>query len=190
MLTKYFNFLSDILIENYEPIAVTTKFFKKDTEVILSLWHANMNRTFFNQYLEKFVVPKDIYDMKKIVDDNFSASDSEKILKGRHQNANFLRLLWLRRSNRNNTNAIMEVTGYKADVEVLKNLLSFAEFMEFLGTMRFSQAELIEFFVATASTRIITFSHNENVDVLRKQAKKLLNEEGYAVVEKAWMGPI
>jgi hypothetical protein len=122
--------------------------------------------------------------MTKIVDENFNQEDRKKILHGKHQDANFLRMSWQKRMNKNSTSAFMTAVNFQSDIENLRKIKSFEKFMEFLESEDFSREELREFFMVTLGTRAVRT--NNDVVIFIKYAKKLLSKDDYAELSIHW----
>jgi len=183
MLNNYTNLLM-ILGDNFNGINLATKFFKKDQDITNVLWKINKGRTYFHEFFERTTAPIDVAQMTKIVDDNFNSEDRKKILEGKHQAANFLRMSWQKSKNRNGTIAFMRAVNFHFDIENLRKITNFEKFMELLETQSYSKQELFEFFVASPRTKAIKSVNDENV--LIKYAKRMLCDQDFYTVTQIW----
>ena len=122
--------------------------------------------------------------LKKIVDENFNPDDRKKILEGKFQAANFLRMSWQKRGNMNSTIAFMAAVNYQSDIANLKKITKFEKFMEFLETENFSREELWEFFEASLGTKAV--KTDKDVGIFIQYAKKLLSKDDYAELSINW----
>jgi len=184
MLTNYSDLMYFVGNQVY-VIETTTTFFKKDHDVINALWKINQNRTYFHEYFEMTATGVETEQMIKIVNENFNHEDRMKVVGGKYQAANFLRMTWQKRQ-KNHRIAFTKAVNFKCDVERLVKIQTYEKFMEYLETQNYSREELLEFFkVVRDPTPIKTDNQRK---ILIKYAKKLLSAQDFTDMTEFW-GP-
>jgi hypothetical protein len=183
ILKEDFN-LMYLIGERFSGIRIATKFFKKDTEIITKLWKINEIRTLFHDFFENPTNADDATQMTKIVDENFNIEDKKKIIEGKNQAANFLRMSWQKRRNKNNTIAFMDAVNFKFDFEALRNAKNFENLMQIVVAQNYTNEELFEFFVHTLGSRAIKTEADK--EILKNYGRRMLSADDYKAVKKIW----